>query len=559
VIAAIYARKSTDQNLPDEEKSVTRQVEHATAYAQRKGWTVAPEHVYQDDGISGAEFVKRPGFLALMNALRPRPPFQVLIVMEQSRLGRSLDEVPYALKRITDAGVRVYCYLTDNEVKRESAADKFMIHAIAFVDDMAREQARERTRDALRRKVERGHVAGGLVYGYRNVRGEGHVTRTIVIEEAEVLRRIFREISAGAGYLKVAQGLNAGGIPGPRGRGPWAASTIRAMIFNPLYRGELVWGRTRWADQGGTKRKLDVADTSTWVTVPAPTLRIIDEGLWKATHERLAQGRAVYMARTNGQTWGRPLNPTESKYLLTGLLRCGHCGGGVHVSRQSGRRGEGLWLYYVCARQRTRGIPCPGALRVRSSVVDEAVLEDLGGKLMAPERITAAIRRAAARLTAKPDAGRGRRSRLKGELRGLEQEIGRYAEAIATAGPLPSLLDALQGRERRRMALAGELGQLDALERTAAVVDDVAVTAELRALCAEWRALLEEDPPIAQQIVRRMLTDRLTVERTPQGIRLRGMATFGPLVANIVLRGEMVPPGEPDQARLPFEGLLRAA
>jgi DNA invertase Pin-like site-specific DNA recombinase len=106
---------------------------------------VADAHVYADDGISGAEFRKRPGYLALMNALRPRPPFQALIVMEQSRLGRSLDEVPYALKRITDAGVRVYCYLTDSEVKRESAADKFMIHAIAFVDDMAREQSRERT------------------------------------------------------------------------------------------------------------------------------------------------------------------------------------------------------------------------------------------------------------------------------------------------------------------------------------------------------------------------------------------------------------------------------
>jgi DNA invertase Pin-like site-specific DNA recombinase len=36
MIAAIYARKSTDQNLPDEEKSVTRQVEHARAYAARK-------------------------------------------------------------------------------------------------------------------------------------------------------------------------------------------------------------------------------------------------------------------------------------------------------------------------------------------------------------------------------------------------------------------------------------------------------------------------------------------------------------------------------------------
>jgi hypothetical protein len=79
MIAAIYARKSTDQaGVADEQKSVARQVEHARTYARRKGWTDADEYVYVDDGISGAEFTNRPGFLRLMNALKPRPPFQAL-------------------------------------------------------------------------------------------------------------------------------------------------------------------------------------------------------------------------------------------------------------------------------------------------------------------------------------------------------------------------------------------------------------------------------------------------------------------------------------------------
>jgi DNA invertase Pin-like site-specific DNA recombinase len=87
MIAAIYARKSTEQaGVSDEEKSVTRQIETGTAYAARKGWEVP--YVYDDDGISGAEFVRRSGFLRLMNALKPRPPFQVLIMSEESRLGR---------------------------------------------------------------------------------------------------------------------------------------------------------------------------------------------------------------------------------------------------------------------------------------------------------------------------------------------------------------------------------------------------------------------------------------------------------------------------------------
>ena len=41
MIAVVYARKSTDQNIADEEESVTRHVERAGAYAERKGWTVA--------------------------------------------------------------------------------------------------------------------------------------------------------------------------------------------------------------------------------------------------------------------------------------------------------------------------------------------------------------------------------------------------------------------------------------------------------------------------------------------------------------------------------------
>jgi DNA invertase Pin-like site-specific DNA recombinase len=115
IAAAVYARRSTEQNLPDEEKSIARQVERARAYAARKGWAVAEGQVYSDDGISGAEFQKRPGFLRLMNALRPRAPFQVLIMSEESRLGRESIEVAYALKQLAQAGVQVWLYLEDRE------------------------------------------------------------------------------------------------------------------------------------------------------------------------------------------------------------------------------------------------------------------------------------------------------------------------------------------------------------------------------------------------------------------------------------------------------------
>src|SRR5438128_1870637 len=107
MIAAIYSRKSTEQNgIADETRSVTRQVEHAKAYAMKKGWTVAAEDcIYVDDGISGAEFANRPALMRLLAAVAATPrPFDVLVMSEESRLGREMVETMGVLKRIVMAG-----------------------------------------------------------------------------------------------------------------------------------------------------------------------------------------------------------------------------------------------------------------------------------------------------------------------------------------------------------------------------------------------------------------------------------------------------------------------
>ncbi len=54
MIAGVYARKSTEQDVEGEAKSVARQVRRAREYAARKGWTFSDTHVYVDDAVSGA-------------------------------------------------------------------------------------------------------------------------------------------------------------------------------------------------------------------------------------------------------------------------------------------------------------------------------------------------------------------------------------------------------------------------------------------------------------------------------------------------------------------------
>jgi DNA invertase Pin-like site-specific DNA recombinase len=161
MIAAIYARKSTEQaGIGDDEKSVTRQIDHARAYAVAKGWTVSDDHIFIDDGVSGAEFVKGAGFIRLMNALKHRPNFGVLIMSEESRPGREAIATAYALKQVIDAGVRVFFYLEDRERTLDNPMDKVMLSIANYASEMEREHAKQRTYDAMLRKAKAGHVTG---------------------------------------------------------------------------------------------------------------------------------------------------------------------------------------------------------------------------------------------------------------------------------------------------------------------------------------------------------------------------------------------------------------
>src|SRR5712692_2272323 len=182
LVAAILARKSTEQvGVTDEQRSVTRQVEHARAYAVAHGWVVRDAYIFVDDGISGAEFRKRPGLTRLLNALRPHPPFQVLIMSEESRLGREQIETAYALKQIIDAGVRVFFYLEDRERTLDNAMDKVMLSLTNFAAEVEREKASQRTYDAMLKKARSLQVTGGKVYGYDNIEVLGpEGTRTSV-------------------------------------------------------------------------------------------------------------------------------------------------------------------------------------------------------------------------------------------------------------------------------------------------------------------------------------------------------------------------------------------
>ena len=357
------ASRTDQHHVTSAQKSVSRQVDQARRYAAQKGWAVADEHVYVDDGVSGAEFARRPGFLRLMNAVKPCPDFQVLVMSEESRLGREAIETAYALKQIITSGVRVFFYLEDRERTLETPTDKILLSLTTFADELERDRARQRTYDALERKARAGHVTGGTCFGYRNVEVVGpdgrrsHVAQEVDPAEAGIVRQVFELCGSGLGQKAIAKQLNAEGARAPRAQQgrlrAWSPSSVRAVLFRERYRGVMVWNRTRKRDRWGQRRRTTRAEAE-WVRVAAPALEIVDDERWEAAHRRLGAARQLYLKGTKGRPFrpapgGQPVEVSPHQSGAVWRLRELH--EGAHPEPRS-RPGEVL---------RVLGVPRPGA------------------------------------------------------------------------------------------------------------------------------------------------------------------------------------------------------
>ena len=551
LIAAIYARKSTEQNgVSDEDKSVARQVHHAKAYAAKKGWHVAGDHLYVDDGISGAQFVKRPGFLRLMNALKPTPPFQVLVMSEESRLGRESIETVYAFKQIMDAGVKVFFYLEDRERTLDTAMDKVMFSLSNFASEMEREKARQRTYDAMLRKAKALHVTGGRAFGYDNVevfehsaatQGEPrrlHVLRRINPDEARVVQHIFTLYASGLGLTRIAKRLNAERIAPPRHARGWAPSAIREMLYRPLYRGEVLWNQYQKVMRGGTKKRR-LRPESEWLRIQAPELQIIPSDLWEAVQTRLAQAKQAFARQVSTQLVGERAahRDFDSPYLLSGLARCKTCRGSlVAIPRTIKKERQ---LLYGCLYYQKRGpSSCPNRVVIRQEILDRVVLDAIAKAL--DERIVArAVELALDVLRSGHESRVDRRAATERELSLVEAREQHLAEVIARGEPPEPLLVLLRNEESRKKILLSELQSL-AGAKMIPKLDHARLRQELRMHTADVRNLLMNHGPQARQILRKLLVGRLDCEAIEEGER-RGYRVTGQGSYSNLLPGNLIP------------------
>jgi DNA invertase Pin-like site-specific DNA recombinase len=285
----------------------------------------------------------------------------VLIVSEQKSIAREAFETNFAIKQLAQAGVEIFEYMHGLSLTPKNYMDKMMSSFRAGADEAHREQTSRRTHESHTRSAKAGHVVGGRVFGYRNqdvfngidMHGrplKSHVDRVIEPTEAAVVRRIFALYDEGEGLKRIAMQLNSEGAAFPKPfvrkdstkvlpQPGWSPSTVRSILMRELYRGVIVWNKSRkrlvaWGEIDQQPRP-----QSEWLRIPAEHLRIVDEALWARVQSR-RQGAETLVARlAGGRLAGRPPK-TPTNNLLAGLATCAQCGGGLVVETSPRKRGR---------------------------------------------------------------------------------------------------------------------------------------------------------------------------------------------------------------------------
>jgi site-specific DNA recombinase len=416
--AAIYARYSSDNQR---DASIEDQVRNCMRLVEERGWQIAG--VYSDRAQSGATTLRVDFQRMLADARSGR--FDVIVAEGLDRLSRDQEATAGLFKQMQFLGVAIVTR-QEGEISELHVGLKGTMNAL-FLKDLA-----EKTHRGLEGRVRQGKSGGGRAFGYDIVRdrdASGEVirgVRKVNESEAVVVERIFSDFAAGKSPRAIARALNEEGVKGPQGR-PWRDTTIRGhatrrtgILRNDLYAGALVWNKQEYLRNPETGKRVARPNSPDEVVREAvPHLRIVDEALWTKVQDRLGliaeSPRAVKNRAASFRDYRRP------KHLLTGLIKCGTCGGNLAATGQD---------YLACTAARS-GAGCSNRTSVKRSHIERVVLDGLRERLMMPDAIAAFTRAFHAELNRKRADDQLLAEAYKRELAQVGKKISGIIDAVA--------------------------------------------------------------------------------------------------------------------------------
>lgn len=323
----IYARYSSHAQ---KDASIEQQVAECMQHAKEIGLTIVD--TYADRAVSG-KTDRRPAFQKMMKDAEAGK-FQYVVAWKSNRIGRNMLQAMVNESKLDEMGVRV---LYAEEDFDDTAAGRFALRSMMNVNQFYSENMAEDIRRGLQDNASKCKSNGSLPFGlYKDETGRVAVNEA----EAEIIREIYTRVAALEPFTDILSDLNARGMKTKRGA-RWNKGSFCTLLHNERYRGIYIYGDIRV--EGG---------------IP----RIVSDELFYKVQE-------VCKMKKNPQN-GRHRTGAED-YLLTGKLRCGHCGSYMSGTSGTSRSGE-LHYYYTCQGRRAK--TCHKK-NIRRDVIEQAVAQ----------------------------------------------------------------------------------------------------------------------------------------------------------------------------------------
>ena len=351
VRSSMYLRKSRAEEHMSLEETLRRHKAALMAYAERYGYQVEPEDIYEEV-VSGESLFARPQMLRLMEAVSAGK-YEAVLCMDMQRLGRGgMYDQGFILDTFKAAETLIVTpdrlYDLTKELDEEAAEMQ------TFLSRSEYRMITKRLHRGTMQSVQNGAYMANAPFGYRKVRINKLPSLEIVPEEAECVRQIFQLYAEGNGCTRIEQAVNAMGYHGRRGS-RFNRNTIRLILDNPVYIGKIRWDRTNTIKTGiGAERRKRVVYNAPeqWKIIDGHHPAIISQELWDTVQERR---KARYFYVDNHHV----ASP------LAGLVHCSKCG---HLMNMQGKN-KGV-PYLLCP---TKGC-CAG---VKYEFAEQAVLRQL--------------------------------------------------------------------------------------------------------------------------------------------------------------------------------------
>ena len=353
---AAYCRVSTDSD--EQATSYEAQIEHYTEYISKNpDWVLAG--IFADEGITGTNTKKRTEFNHMIDECMDGN-IDMIITKSISRFARNtLDCLKY-IRQLKEKNIPVF--FEKESINTMDSKGEVLLTIMASLAQQESQSLSQNIKLGLQYRYQQGHVQvnHNRFLGYTKD-ADGHLI--IDPDQAEIVRRIYREYLEGFSMDKIAAGLERDGILTGAGKAKWHTSTINKILRNEKYMGDALLQKTYTTDFL-TKKRIKNNGTVPQYYVESDHEAIIPKDIFLLVQEELVRRRVVHTSK-NGKR-----RSYSCKHCFAQMVFCGDCGEFYRRVHWNNRGCKSI-VWRCCSRLENTGHAC------RSRTVNEGLLEQV--------------------------------------------------------------------------------------------------------------------------------------------------------------------------------------